>query len=154
MTKDENYGIIEADDDVALILPDIRLGRSLGAKWKNYDIELPDGSILNLTEGTIIERPTVIAGKGRNRQIDMVDFLVDKYGGKDSEWQKFKGIGYIDDNGESYKAELHWYQEPTIGKVEWKLKVQADCERLQTTPSLRDTPPQRGIWCTSGVLFL
>ena len=45
---------METDEDVAIILPDIRLGRSLGAKWINYDIEMPDGSILNLTEGTII----------------------------------------------------------------------------------------------------
>ena len=31
-------------------------------------------------------------------------------------------IGYIDYNGESLKAELHWYQEPTVGKVKFIIK--------------------------------
>ena len=113
------------DDENILRLPDIQLGRSIGAKWKNYDILLPDGSIAQLTEGTRITNIEVMAGKGRNRKIDIIDVLVNKYGGNLNEWQKVKGIGYVDDidnDGESYKAELHWYEEPTVGKVEWKIK--------------------------------
>jgi len=111
------------DDDI-LILPDIQIGRSVGAKFKNYDIETPDGDIIQLTEGSRITNVEVMAGKGRNRQIDIKDVLVDKYGGNADEWQKVKGLGYVDVGGESYRAELHWYQEPTVGKVEWKLKPQ------------------------------
>ena len=33
-------------------LPDIIIGRSLGAQARNYDVETPDGDILHLTEGT------------------------------------------------------------------------------------------------------
>jgi len=47
---------------------------------------------------------------------------VSEYGGKADEWQKVKGIGYVDYYGESLKAELHWYQEPTVGKLLWKIK--------------------------------
>ena len=110
-----------------LKLSDILIGRSLGAKAKNYDIGLPNKEIVHLTEGTRITNIHVIAGKGRNRQIDIVDSLLAKYPGTiESEWQKVKGIGYIDYHGESYKADLHWYQEPSVGKVDWKVKPDAD----------------------------
>lgn len=102
----------------------IEIGRSLGAQAKNYEVMLPNGEAVNLTEGSRITNQTVVAGKGRDRQIDIVDLLVDKYGGAPDEWQKMKGFGYVDHNGESLKAELHWYQEPTIGKVMWKIKPQ------------------------------
>ena len=105
-----------------IYLPDIIIGRSLGAMAFNYDIETPDGEIVHLTEGTRISSIQVIAGKGRDRLIDIVDVLVSEYGGIASEWQKVKGIGYVDYRDESLKADLHWYQEPTVGKVLWKIK--------------------------------
>lgn len=108
-------------------LPDIEIGKSIGAKAKNYDIRLPNNEIVHLSEGTRITNVQVIAGKGRNRKIDMVSVLIDRYPGtKETEWQKVKGIGYIDYQGENYKADLHWYQEPSVGKVEWKVKPDAD----------------------------
>lgn len=108
-------------------LPDIEIGKSVGAKAKNYDIRLPNNEIAHLSEGTRITNVQVIAGKGRNRKIDMVAVLIDRYPGtKETEWQKVKGIGYIDYQGEDYKAVLHWYQEPSVGKVEWKVKPDAD----------------------------
>jgi len=77
---------------------------------------------VHLTEGTRITNVQVIAGKGRDRQIDIVDVLVSTYGGTASEWRKVKGIGYVDYQGESLKVELHWYQEPMAGKQLWKIK--------------------------------
>ena len=53
-------------------LPDIEIGKSVGAKAKNYDIRLPNNEIVHLSEGTRITNVQVIAGKGRNRKIDMV----------------------------------------------------------------------------------
>ena len=82
-----------------------------------------------LTEGTRITQPKdhIMAGKGRNRQIDELDFLLDNYGGDPLEWTKEKGFGYVDDEyGDSHYVELHWYQEPTAGKVKMKIKVQPD----------------------------
>lgn len=105
----------------------INIGRSLGAKAKNYDVKLPNREIVHLTEGTSVTHVNIIAGKGRNRKIDIVNVLLDRYPGtQESEWVKAKGVGYIDYDGESYKAELHWYEEPSIGRVEWKVKPDAD----------------------------
>lgn len=100
--------------------------KSLGAKAKNYDIELPNKEIVHLTEGTRITNIETIAGKGRNRQIDEVNDLIARWGGSEFEWQKKKGFGYVDYDGESYRAELHWYEEPTAGRHKWKVKPDAD----------------------------
>ncbi len=105
---------------------DILIHKSVGAKSKNYNIKLPDGSETHLTEGTRITNVQTIAGKGRERQIDEVDVLLDRYGGTESEWKKKKGIGYVDYQGESYRADLHWYEEATAGKHDWKVKPDAD----------------------------
>lgn len=105
----------------------INIGRSLGAKARNYDVKLPNREIVHLTEGTSVTHVNIIAGKGRNRKIDIVNVLLDRYPGtQESEWVKAKGVGYIDYDGESYKAELHWYEEPSVGRVEWKVKPDAD----------------------------
>lgn len=105
---------------------DILIHKSVGAKAKNYDIELPNKEIVHLTEGTRVTNIQTTAGKGREREIDEIDILVDKWGGKAEEWQKKKGLGYVDYEGESYHAELHWYEEPTAGKHKWKVKPDAD----------------------------
>jgi hypothetical protein len=54
----------------------------------------------------------------------MIDYLVDNYGGDSTKWKKCKGLGYVDVNGESLLAELHWYEEPSTGRVEFKIKPQ------------------------------
>lgn len=33
-----------------------------------------------------------------------------------------KGMGYVDFEGRSRLVELHWYYEPTVGRVKWKIK--------------------------------
>lgn len=111
---DRNFSVVE------------RIGRSVGAKAKNYDVYDPQtGSFIKLAEGTRITQPKnhVMAGRGRERQIDCIDWLVDKYGGDAVQWTKEKGYGYIEDEyGEVRQVEIHWYQEPSVGKVEMKLK--------------------------------
>lgn len=115
---DRNYTVVE------------HIGRSVGAKAKNYKVYNPvTGEDMPLTEGTRITQPKnhTIAGKGRDRQIDELQLLLDKYGGDPLEWTKEKGFGYVDDEyGDSHYVELHWYQEPTAGKVKMKIKVQPD----------------------------
>lgn len=106
------------------------IGKSVGAKAKNYKVYNPiTGEDMPLTEGTRITQPKnhIMAGKGRERQIDQLQFLLDKYGGDPLEWTKEKGFGFVDDEyGESHYVEVHWYQEPTIGRVKMKIKVQPD----------------------------
>ena len=103
-----------------------RIGRSVGAKAKNYDVYDPGtGNFVRLAEGTILTQPKnhIMAGKGRERQIDCIDWLLDKYGGDAIQWTKEKGFGYIEDEyGEIHRVEIHWYQEPSVGRVEMKLK--------------------------------
>lgn len=94
--------------------------RGLGAKTKNHEVLLPNGEYVNFTEGTYVTNIKVIAGKGRDRQIDELPSLLDRFGGNPDEWQKKKGIGYLDFNGESYRAEVHWYEEKDVGKVKFK----------------------------------
>ena len=115
---DRNHAVVE------------RIGRSVGAKAKNYKVYNPvTGEDMPLTEGTRITQPKnhVMAGKGRERQIDELQLLLDKYGGDPLEWTKEKGFGYVDDEyGDSHYVELHWYQEPAAGKVKMKIKIQPD----------------------------
>ena len=121
VTKD-HVNSVESDEEY---LKDTYIGTSLSAKAKNYDIELPNKEITHLTEGTWITHKQCIAGKGRERQIDEIEELL-KRGGQRDEWRKMKGIGYVDYQGESYKAELHWYEEPTVGMIKFKVKPDAD----------------------------
>ncbi len=104
-------------------LPDEQIPRSVGAKWSNEKIRMPDGSYACFEEGSKLQNKEVFAGNGCKRKIDDIQRLVDTYQGTQSEkWMKVKAIGRIIWNGEHYSAELHWYEEPSIGKVEFKVK--------------------------------
>ena len=106
--------------------PDIIIPRSLSAKARDVLVSLPDGSKTRLTPGSRITDVEVIAGRGRQRKIDIIDILSERYPGTSQElWQKKKGVGFVDYEGESYKTNLHWYEEPTVGRVEFKIKPDA-----------------------------
>ena len=109
-------------------LPDETLPRSIGAKWANYEIDLPNGEKAKFVEGSKLQNKEVFAGKGCRRKIDDAERLIAKYPGSRSElWMKVKALAYIElPNSEIIKAEVHWYEEPTIGKVEFKLKAEEE----------------------------
>lgn len=115
--------LLKSSKDGNIKEKDILIHKSLGAKARNYDVRLPSGEYTGFTEGTRITNVKTIAGKGKERKIDEVDILVEKYGGSAEEWQKKKGIGYLDYENESYKAEIHWYEEPTVGRCKFKAKA-------------------------------
>ena len=113
----------KAHDDGKMYLDDVLIPVGVGAKAKTVYVQLPDGSLAELTPGTRVTKVQTIAGKGRNRQIDIVDFLVDEFPESSPEkWEKQKGMGYVDFEGRSRLVELHWYYEPTVGRVKWKIK--------------------------------
>ena len=118
LDKSGEFATMESDS--------ISIPHSLGARYLNHEVLLPDGSYTTFIEGTRITNIKVIAGKGRDRKIDEIENLVARYGGDYFEWQKKKGIGYIDYYGESAKAEVHWYEEPNVGAVKFKLKELLD----------------------------
>ena len=44
--------------------------------------------------------------------------LVSKYGGKENEWKKVKGVAdIVTSQGEEIRCEIHWYEEPSVGRV-------------------------------------
>ena len=122
--SEERAGGARAQGGAGDVEPEILIGKSVGAKAKNYDIVAPDGETFKLTEGSRITDVKVIAGDGRVRKIDVVDKLVDEYGGNPLKWKKCKGYGNIDVSGEDFLAELHWYEEPSVGRVAFKIKRQ------------------------------
>jgi hypothetical protein len=67
--------------------------------------------------GTILEVETIATG----RQIRELRRLVRAYG--PGRWRKRKGIARIPvPNGNSYTAEIHWYEAHGIGRKEYKIK--------------------------------
>ena len=59
------------------------------------------------------------------RQIDDVDRLVKVYNTPDAEkWQKEKARYWVfDADDDERQVEVHWYQHPDVGKVEFKIKT-------------------------------
>ena len=106
-------------------LPDIQIGRSVGAKARTYDIVDPEtGEIFHFAEGTRLQDVQVFAGKGTRTPLHegVAEGLSRQFGGTPAEWQHVKGHGIIDYYGEMLEAEVHWFQEPTVGKVKFKVK--------------------------------
>lgn len=64
----------------------------------------------------------------KNLKQEVVEGLVREYGGEPKKWQHAKGKGYIDYYGEIIKAEVHWFQEESVGRVKFKIKEWLDDE--------------------------
>ncbi len=98
--------------------------RSLGAKARNYDIEDADGQVYHYLEGTYVQNREVFAGFGVKAQLHegVAEGLTQAYGGDAIKWQHVKGIGTIDLGGEVARAEVHWFQEPSVGEVKHRIK--------------------------------
>lgn len=117
LTGGGESGIIRLEDEAVL--------RSLGAKTRNYDIEdKASGRILHYAEGTKVQNREVFAGYGTGTPLHegVAEGLAAQYGGKPQKWQHVKGIGIIDDDGENVRAEVHWFQEDSVGQVKHKIK--------------------------------
>ena len=106
-----------------IMLPDIIIGRSVGAKAKNYDImDLATGEIFHLVEGSRLQNVQVFAGKGSHKPYEKAWKYANKHGGKVEDWQHVKGFGLVDYYGEEREAELHWSQCEGIGKYDFFIK--------------------------------
>lgn len=106
-------------------LKDIEVGKSVGAKAKNYEILDPStGEYFKFAEGTKIQNAEVFAGKGCKNPLDkaVAEGLAKQIGGKAENWQHAKGHGIIDYYGEERPAEVHWFQEQSVGKHKFKIK--------------------------------
>lgn len=101
----------------------------MGAKARNYSVLDPvSGKRYHFSEGTYIKNATVFAGKGGTKPLypEVVEGLVEQLGGKPERWQHCKGIGTIDFYGEDREADVHWFQEESVGKHKFKIKEWLD----------------------------
>ena len=113
------------ENNGTITLPDIDIGRSIGAKAKNYDVIDPaSGEYFHFVEGTRIQNAEVFAGYGVKTPLreEVSEGLTNEFGGAPSKWQHAKGTGVLDYYGDETKAEVHWFQEETVGKVKFKVK--------------------------------
>ncbi|MBO5212857.1 MAG: hypothetical protein J6B60_04875 [Clostridia bacterium] len=62
------------------------------------------------------------AGYGTRVPIRDVARLNRQYNVNSNKWQKVKCEANIETMGEEIYAEIHWYEEPSVGKVEFKFK--------------------------------
>lgn len=106
-------------------VPDTEIGRSVGAKSLNYDVIDPStGEFFKFVEGSRIRNSEVFAGNGVKKALkeEVAEGLTKEFGGSPDKWQHVKGIGTLDYYGEELEAEVHWFQEETVGKVKFKVK--------------------------------
>jgi hypothetical protein len=106
-TKINNVLTNAGKDD---IMKSLTIGRSIGAKAKNYPVKLLDSrQHVRLSEGqTITGR--VFAGKGTGTEIRERFRLEADYKIPANKWEKVSGEGIILVDGKQVKAELHWYE--------------------------------------------
>lgn len=104
-------------------LPDIQIGRSVGAKAKNYEVmDLSTGEMFRFVEGTRIQNVEVFAGKGSSVVYRNAYKYADRHGGNAEDWQHVKGIGWLDTDDGDRQAEIHWSQCEGFGKHDFFVK--------------------------------
>ena len=106
---------------------DFEIGKSLGAKAKNYKVmDLQTGEMYSILEGTKVQDTQVFAGKGSKVKYRNAYKYVEKYGGDVEDWQHAKGIAELNTDDGTGKAEIHWSQCKNIGKFGFFIKKWID----------------------------
>ena len=128
-----NKAYTKAQNTDTIPLKDTIIHKSVGAKYKNYKVvDKTTGVEYEFAPGTRIQNSEVFAGKGTKHPLHdgVAEGLTEQFGGTPSKWQHAKGKGILLDDmtGEEYSAEVHWFQEETVGKVKFKVKRWLDDE--------------------------
>lgn len=111
----DNYGIINSES--------FTIGRSVGAKAKNYEVmDLSTGEMFHFVEGTRLQNVEVFAGKGSSVVYRNAYKYADKHGGNAEDWQHVKGVGWLATDDGDRQAEVHWSQCEGIGKHDFFVK--------------------------------
>lgn len=106
---------------------DIIIGRSVGAKARNYEVmDLDTGEMFHFAEGTKIQDVEVFAGKGVKSPFRKAEKYADRYGGKPEDWRHAKGFGVLATPEGDREAEVHWVQCSGVGKFEFFVKEWLD----------------------------
>ena len=105
------------------IINSFEIGKSLGAKAKNYEVmDLETGDFFSFSEGTKVQNVEVFAGKGSKNEFRKAQKYSDRHGGRAEDWQHVKGIGYLHTEDGDRQAEVHWSQCQGVGKVDFFVK--------------------------------
>lgn len=98
-------------------------------KSNNYIIEDPEtGDVFSMVKGSKIQNKEIFAGKGSNTPLksEVSEGLSKQIGGKPSEWSHCKGRCNVNYYGEERSAEVHWFEESSVGKHKFKIKKWLD----------------------------
>jgi hypothetical protein len=68
-----------------------------------------------LVKGSKVTHIYSFAGKGTKRTVDIEKGLMKRFGGKAGHWQHTTGNGVINYKGSKRAAEIHWFQENSVG---------------------------------------
>lgn len=122
-----NKAYTKAQNTDTIPIKDTIIHKSVGAKHKNYKVvDKAAGVEYEFAPGSRIQNSEVFAGKGTRHPLHegVAEGLTEEFGGTPSKWQHAKGNGVLidEDSGEEYLAEIHWFQEETVGKVKFKVK--------------------------------
>ncbi|MCD8328833.1 MAG: hypothetical protein LUC25_07055 [Ruminococcus sp.] len=116
-----------SEDSDIILLDDIEIGRSIGAKAANYEIiDFETGEMFHFAEGTKIQNVEVFAGKGTKTEFRKAEKYANKYGGVAEDWQHAKGYGVVETLDGDRRAEVHWVQCQNIGKFDFFIKEWLD----------------------------
>ena len=85
-------------------------------------IRLDDGTYAFADAGTKVNRIHSFAGKGTKSALRVEDAFVKKIGGKKGQWQHTTGDVVITVKGVKKTAEVHWFQEPSVGIIKPAVK--------------------------------
>ena len=98
-------------------------------KHKEIEIEWKKtGEKFHLAEGEHIQNPKTFAGYGSKNPLDpgVPEGLSEQIGGDPDKWCHRKGTGVVDFYGEERPAEIHWFEEESVGRHKYKIKEWLD----------------------------
>ena len=85
-------------------------------------ITLPNGDV-SIVHDPVYDNYGVFVGKGSDKELRVRDKLVENYGGKPENWFHAKGYTNVkDEHGVERRANVHWFEEETVGIPESKVK--------------------------------
>ena len=100
----------------------IHIGKSVGAKARNFEIVFPSGHVSRFIEDSDIDKEKIFAGKGSSpfKELRVKSRLAEQYGGNPDDWAHAAGQGWIFNpiSGKIQLAEVHWMQNSEIDAYE------------------------------------